>query len=109
MNPEETLATYCRRYGVPEEFGRRLLPLLERAAQAAPDVRQRILELVEQSFEKEATRRAAHRTPGADTEERVLRTVANVLHGWQPPAWVLRWGKPGEGRSGGDASDAPQG
>lgn len=100
MDPQKQLDDYCRRYGVGKSFGQRLLPLLERAQKARESVRARIIELVEASFEKEASLQAmkkrgsgrgapAKRKPGDDA---VLQTVAAMLHNWTPPPWSLEWG-----------------
>jgi hypothetical protein len=103
MTPQQRLEEYSRRYGVPAEFANRLLPLVEKAQFAAPEVRQRIIELVEASFEKEAERRAWKRTvEGGSPDARVLRTVARALHAWNPPGW----GDPPPGREGGGDSPA---
>jgi hypothetical protein len=94
MEPVQIIRDLCRQYGVSEEFGRRLIPLLERARSAAPEMRQRILDLVRRSFVEEA-RRARDRRELAlpEPELRVLRTVASILHGWNPPTWLEHWGE----------------
>ena len=59
MTPQSILRDLCDRYGVAPERARRLLPLVERALKAPPSVRERLLDLVADSLEREA----AH--PGA--------------------------------------------
>lgn len=93
MNAEKWIERSCRRYGVSREFGERLLPLVQRARGAAPDVRKRILDLVESSLEREASALALERLPRP--EERALTTIAGVLHRWSPPDWLLSYGGKG--------------
>ncbi|MEO0651921.1 MAG: hypothetical protein AAFZ65_14695 [Planctomycetota bacterium] len=85
MHAQETLRTLCLRHGIDEAFGRRLLPLLERAAGATPDVRDRLVRLVEQSFERESERREQLRQNVHLREDEALLNVARALHGWDPP------------------------
>ena len=80
----------CERYGVSLEFGRRIQPLVERAGRVRPDLKVRILEMVERSFVEEA-RRQKERSPMKNLDpgdRKVLITVAAVLHGWKPPFWL---------------------
>jgi hypothetical protein len=82
MSPQSLLRRLCQRHGLPAGAGERLLPLLERAREARPAVRRRLLCLVDGALEREAARR----TPGAADaahEEHLLRAVAGVLHRWQ--------------------------
>jgi hypothetical protein len=85
MRARETLEHLCRRHGVSEDFGRRLLPLLERAAAAPPDVRARLVGLVEQSLEREGQRQTELRRSRAARDEQALVNVARALHVWEPP------------------------
>lgn len=85
MRAEQTLKSLCRRHGVAEDFGRRLLPLLQRAETATPDVRDRLLQLVEQSLERESERQRSLRENTELRDERALQNVARALHGWTPP------------------------
>lgn len=103
MDPQQRLQSYCRRFRVDEAFGRRLLPLLERAENARPAVRKRILELVEASFEKEARLKEMREDPSTRLDESALRTIARVLHGWSPPGWT----GPAPGAPGGPSADPP--
>lgn len=99
MDIDELLESLSRRHGVPRAFGKKLRPLLVRAEGLEPEARQRVLDLITRSFEEESRRvraeaeaesRAA-RLSGND--RKVLRTVAGVLHGWRPPAWLVAWGE----------------
>ena len=85
MHAQDTLRTLCLRHGLDEAFGRRLLPLLERAASAPPEVRDRLLRLVEQSFVRESERRATLRENAEAAQEDALLNVARALHAWDPP------------------------
>ena len=92
MNARRIIAELCKRFGVSQEFGRRLLPLVERATRSNPEKRQRILEMIERSFAEEARRKAAQGPANlAPEERRVLCTVARVLHDWNPPRWLHYW------------------
>ena len=99
MDPTQLIEQLCRRHGVPRAFGEKLRPLLRRAQRVEPEARQRILDLVTRSFEEEARRcREAEREterlkalPEAD--QKILHTIAGVLHGWSPPAWLVGWSK----------------
>ena len=81
----------CQRYGVPLAFGERLLPLLQRAQGAAPDIRKRIHQLVESSFEHEAQRLALQQVARRTAQDKDLCTLASLLHEWGPPNWILDW------------------
>jgi hypothetical protein len=85
MHPHDTLKSLCHRHGVAEEFGLRLLPLLERAEGAPPDVRERLLGLVEQSLARESERQRELRQDVRRREELALLNVARALHSWEPP------------------------
>lgn len=85
MRADDTLRTLCRRHGVDEGFGRRLLPLLERAQAAPPEVRDRLLGLVEQSLARESERRRELQEAQTERAERALLNVARALHAWNPP------------------------
>ncbi len=95
MDARAIIAELCRRFRVSAEFGRRLRPLVERAALAEPGKQRLILELVERSFAEEARRSAALRASVLSAEDlRCLSTVASVLHSWKPPGWLERWEEP---------------
>jgi hypothetical protein len=85
MRAHDTLRQLCARHGLDEAFGVRLLPLLERAQAATPEVRERLLELVEQSLRREAARRLERSRERRGQEEAALLSVARALHGWNPP------------------------
>lgn len=89
MDPTTLLELLCRRHGVTLEFGKRFLPLVERAVQAPEDVRERILKLVEGSLKREGKRKP--RLRDIEDDEELLVLVAKVLDGWAPPGWLLDW------------------
>jgi hypothetical protein len=81
LDPERLLTRLCRRHGVPASFGRRLRPLVQRAVDARPALRRRILDLVERSFVEEALREERRREEELQ-DERLLQSVARVLENW---------------------------
>lgn len=89
MDARRFIAQMCSRFRVSLDFGRRLQPLVEKAAHSDPDKRRLLLQMVERSFAEEARR--ADRERGSPDDWRALTTVAAVLHGWQPPGWFDRW------------------
>ena len=93
MDTSRTIADLCRRYGVPRTFGDRLRPLLDRARRANPRVRRRLYRMIQQSFEQEARRLRSTMSPRdlPPADWKVVKTVAAVLHSWQPPTWLLLW------------------
>lgn len=110
MDPTEIIERLCRRYRVPRAFGERLRPLILRATTREPDVRQRIMDMIERSFVQESERerqrerleaeqkglrisRDQARAAAHAIEDRVLHTVAAILHGWEPPEWIERFGR----------------
>jgi len=86
-SPQDIIRRLSARFGVPVSFGQRMLPLLERATALEGDPRKRILDLVERSYAHEAELRRS-REPPSPEEQRVLSTVAGILHGWEPPGWL---------------------
>ncbi len=101
MDPSRIIADLCQRFGVSQDFGRRLKPLVERAARSEPEKRRRMLELVERSFAEEARRADEQRVAEltlAPEERRVLTTIARALHHWQPPRWLDDWEDHARGR-----------
>jgi len=85
------VAEMCTRFRVSLDFGRRLQPLVEKAARSSPDKRRLLLELVERSFAEEGRRAEQERSGCSPEDWRVLVNVAGVLHGWHPPQWFERW------------------
>jgi hypothetical protein len=83
----------CGTYGVSRAFGERLRPLLLRAMKSTAEKRARLLQLVERSFAEEAARPPTTMTPSdlPQDELAALRTVAGVLHSWNPPVWLKMW------------------
>jgi len=111
MSPDEIIERLCRRYRVPHSFGMRLRPLIERAASRPAEARQRVMDMIVRSFvqesererqrERERAKRRNQATPNAArvrawaVEDRILRTVAAILHGWNPPKWIQHFGRDG--------------
>ena len=96
MDPTAQLALMRDKHGVSEIFARRFLPLIERAIKAAPEVRDRIFDLVERSFARHASKaqREAEQEPVAGFSAEalaVLNKVAKILHRWQPAPWLHGW------------------
>jgi hypothetical protein len=92
LEPGQIIADLCQRFGVSNEFGERLRPLVERAVRSEPDKRRRILDLIERSFDQEARRARLQTAQILSVEDkRVLTTVARVLHPWNPPRWLHYW------------------
>jgi hypothetical protein len=91
LDPSRFIAQLCRRFRVPPEFGRRLQPLVQRAAESEPEKQRLLLEMVERSFAEEARRMERERASLPGDEWRALNTVAGVLHGWNAPEWFDRW------------------
>ena len=89
-DPAKKIDELCRKHGVPKEFGARLRPLLERAHDASPEKRQRLVELVERSFEEEGRRVRRLLAPAdlAPEDFALIKTLAAVLHAWHPPMWL---------------------
>ena len=47
MDASQIIDELCARYGVSKEFGRRIQPLVVRASQVRPELKDRILQMVE--------------------------------------------------------------
>ena len=93
MEPQKKINELCRKHGVSPAFGNRLRPLLEKAVVSPPEKRQRLIELVERSFEEEG-RRVRRLLAPADLppeEFDLIKTVAGALHSWDPPLWLRLW------------------
>jgi AcrR family transcriptional regulator len=98
MTPDQILQSLCERYHLPPARAERLIPLIERALQAPPGVRERILELVESNVERESRRKKPSDRELA-LDERMLGVVARIIHAWNPPDWLDRWTNKREERS----------
>ncbi len=84
FDPALKLAQLCRRHGLPDGAGARFLPMLERAANARPDQRDRLLGFVGRQLKLMAEERAAERQRAAIRNEACLRALAPLLHTWSP-------------------------
>lgn len=86
MNPERLFLRLCDRHGLHPGDLQEYQPLVARAVISPPDVRERILAMVEDSLRRraggdpEATLDALER----DLDDEVLRAVAARLHDWTP-------------------------
>jgi len=93
MNPEQILERMRHDHGVSDHFAQRFLPLVRRATKTSPEIRHRILQLVERSFERQAARVPAPSPQAlfsaADTA--MIARVARILHRWEPAPWLQRW------------------
>lgn len=78
----------CSRFHVSPDFGRQLLPLVQRALLSTPDKRRLILEMVERSFVEEARLVAQAHGLTQAAEWWCLTAVARLLHDWDLPAWL---------------------
>jgi hypothetical protein len=91
LEARRLIAEMCMRFDVSLDFGRRLQPLVERAVRSEPEKRRLLLEMIERSFVEEAARAEIARAQVVAEDRRALSTLANVLHGWIPPAWFAQW------------------
>ena len=89
MDIDQLLANLCRQYGVSAKFARSVRPLLESAERSPRSKQIRLRALVERSFAVEARNqpkvskvRLKEDKPGA-----LLKSLAELLHGWAPRAW----------------------
>ena len=83
MDAKSRLRKLCRRYGLDPEQVSGLLPLLEKAAGAAPERRRWLETVVEAALAARALRRGGD-AEGAD--QQLLLAVAGLLHRWEPDA-----------------------
>lgn len=88
MDPSAHIEELCRRHGVSPAFGKKLLPLVRRSGEVAPDAGRRILDLVERSFVEEARRTREEERRRRESDLRALSAVAGILHDWCPPGWL---------------------
>jgi hypothetical protein len=92
LDARRFIARLCSRYRVSVDFGRRLEPLVDKAAKSTPEKQRLLLELVERSFAEEGRRVERERRLGNSADDWLaLTTVASLLHAWNPPAWFDRW------------------
>ncbi len=93
MDPQQLLQELCRRVGLDADGQADLLPLTERAAQAPPDERRRLLALVLEALLLRAGRGARAPEGERALEEGLLLAVARALHGWSPEGGPLDPGR----------------
>lgn len=111
MTPNEKIDDLCARHDVSASFGRRLLPLVRRAMDSHDEKRERLLDLVERSFVEEALRKRTARKAKRDQpllgerDRELLRTVAGILHPWEPPGWMAQWRRMRRGAGPGTAQE----
>ncbi|HUR27626.1 MAG TPA: hypothetical protein VM509_05520 [Planctomycetota bacterium] len=84
FDPARKLAQLCRRHGLPDSMGERFHALMKRAAEARPDLRARVVEMVDRQLAAAAAERASARRLAAIRDEACLRALAPLLHGWRP-------------------------
>jgi len=92
MDPERLLRRICERHGLPAKAGRRLIPLVRKALESPPRVRDRILSLVERNLARDGSGEGSVDALIRDLDQEVLVSVAKVLHGWTPSPRVLEMG-----------------
>ncbi len=92
MSPQDIIKRLSKSYGVPQDFGRRMLPLLERAQVVDPAARKRILDLVERSYAHEAEIQAQEKAEEGlildPREHGLVAALAESLHDWKIPRWL---------------------
>jgi hypothetical protein len=92
VDVRQFISRMCARFRVSLDFGRRLQPLVQKAAESEPEKRRLLLQMVERSFAEEASR--AQRELRGEKDQRALSNVARLLHGWTPPTWLDDWDEP---------------
>ena len=94
MTAQDLLDRLVQRYAVPPQYGKRFLPLVGRSLAASPEIRARILSLIENSFRREEERLQQRRQALVNsTEWKMVLSVASILHSWEPPEWLMSWGE----------------
>jgi hypothetical protein len=97
MTSQDILDRLVQRYSVSPEYGNRFLPLVGRSLSASPEIRARILSLIENSFRREEERLAQRRRALEGSPEwKMVLAVARILHTWEPPEWLMSWGETGK-------------
>ena len=87
MSPSKILIDLCAQHGLPVSLGQKLLPLVERGVNAPEAVRERILALVNRTIEREAKRHQVS-VREQSIDDRMLASIAKVVHPWSPPGWL---------------------
>jgi len=78
-DPERTLERLRLRHGAPAHVARRLLPLLERASAAPPDLQSRLIAVVDAALARDAIEFAQAQL---DQDERCLTAIEPLLDSW---------------------------
>ena len=94
MTAQDILDRLVQRYAVAPQYGKRFLPLVGRSLSASPEIRARILSLIENSFRREEERlEQRRRALESSPEWKMVLAVARILHTWEPPEWLMSWGE----------------
>lgn len=99
MDPKVLLQRLCRRHGVAPERGGRLLPLVRWALESPPEIRTRILAIVEETLSWHGRETEGDRALVGAANRSVLVAVARVLHDWSPSERILGIGPDADGPS----------
>ncbi len=84
MDAERRLKRLYRRHGLPPDDASELLPLMERAMLARPEIRRCLEAVVEATLAARAARRADEARLAEQVDRQVLLALAGLLHGWKP-------------------------
>ena len=82
----------CKRHGLSFESGAKLLPLVRKAIESTPEIRNRILFLVDRNLANKAKGHSEEKQLWSELDSDVLVAVAKVLHGWNPSGQILNMG-----------------
>jgi len=93
MNPQMISAALCLRFSVPGEFGRRMLPFIQRVCAAPSAERERLFQALCLRFREESERLEESYAVAAEPDLDALESVARILHTWQPPSWFRSWSR----------------
>lgn len=100
MTPEALLQAMCKRHGLSPDSGESLLPLVKKAVESPPEIRNRILFLVDRNLASKAKGVADEKRLWNELDNDVLVAVAKVLHGWHPSGEILNMGDQLKGERG---------
>lgn len=91
MSAENLVRALCARHGLPAEAGTPYLPLVRKALLSTDGTRERVLRLVDEALAERADVLAGGLRDAAG-DDRVMVSVARVLHGWSPSEGMLDLG-----------------